>query len=395
MWSTIIQALIGMFGQMASAGITSNIAYNKSAAGQAEKWANSLYYRKDPVYDDNGNIVRYEYTATGNKPAYDGYTNYMRGATGAGLTQAQIEQNAWASQEAQAARDDMRDIMQHELQYKVDDARAAGVNAIFALGNGQGATGVSSPSAGGSASAGAPAGPDAGLQSFGQIMQSLTSMLLASSQIQVNESEARKNNASAENMEITNLSQNELNRAQLRLITNEGSVAEARVSEVLQAVRTGAADEALKRAGVTKSAAETGLIMLQAVEQNITNENRQELIDLEKRLMRAQELGEYAEVNKLKAEAGKLYAETLTESERQRLTAAQAGIAETDDKYRKAYDLIQMGVMVTEGLHNTTSAVGDVVDMVNPFSMLSQMFGKNSRSTSFRGRRSDIDKFFR
>lgn len=345
-------------------------AFDQSFLGQLQKYQTRL----------NNSFT---HTEDGRRVADDGWYNaedsYWRGVTGSGLTNAQIQQNEFNANQAQLQRDWLQDLYSRRNQIAVDDMSAAGLNPAMMYGGGQSPASVPSASSASGGSPGNPSPMDAGSGAIGSIMQGLASSFLAMSQSKLNLAEARKMNASAENIEITNLTQDELNRAQLRLWQSEGDLTYSKIGQVLQDIRTGRADEALKLAGVERTEAETDMLFLQQIEQRITNDNRQELIDLQKQLMSSEIDVNSERYNEIRANIGKIYAETLTEAYKQGALSAEASkdfaqagflAAETtgvniDNSYRNLANKVDIAVKITEGFKNTTSGISDVNDVVS------------------------------
>lgn len=86
-------------------------------------------------------------------------SNWLKGTTGSGLTNAEVQQNAWNSQEAAINRDWQEQMDATKYQRQTQDMVAAGLNPAMLYG------GTSSPSAlSGSAASGGDAGsPSAGM----------------------------------------------------------------------------------------------------------------------------------------------------------------------------------------------------------------------------------------
>lgn len=89
----------------------------------------------------------------------DPISNLVKGTTGSGLTTAQIEQNAWNSEEAQKQRDWTAQMDNTKYQRQTADMMAAGLNPAMMYG---GSVSASAPS-GAAASGSSVANPSAGL----------------------------------------------------------------------------------------------------------------------------------------------------------------------------------------------------------------------------------------
>lgn len=142
----------------------------------------------------------------------DPVQNWLKGTTGSGLTNAEVQQNAWNSQEAAVNRDWQEQMDATKFQRQTQDMAAAGLNPAMLYG------GTSSPSA---LSGSAASGGDAGSPSAG-MMDSILNVIFASQRLKNLkaeerniESQSNKNDADAElarsNKELADSSTN-LNR---------------------------------------------------------------------------------------------------------------------------------------------------------------------------------------
>lgn len=76
--------------------------------------------------------------------------SWLKSMSGAGLTDAQIEQNKWNEQMAVNAYDRSREARQTQFQDLVGSAQAAGINPVLAVNGGLGSSAVSAPASSGS-----------------------------------------------------------------------------------------------------------------------------------------------------------------------------------------------------------------------------------------------------
>lgn len=377
-----ISSLVGIAGDMAAAAISANAAYDASAKGMADQWSDigpsasggfdgtSSYAEWLTAQAKKNDLLR----GSGHK---QGEIDYMRAVTGSGLTNAQIMNNQFNAEQAQLGRDFQENAMKHQVQWRVEDAQAAGVNPYFAM-NG-GATGVSASTGGAASAPQQPGGFDAGVNAIGPILSAVANLKMTDSEIRRNDAAAARDAAQAQNIEITNMTQDELNKATLQLWKSEAGLNETKIGEVLQNIRTGAADEALKLAGVSRTQAEESLIILQCIDQNISNQHREKLLSLQERLMSSEISVNSVEYNKIQAEIGQIYAETLTESYKQGNLSADTGkklmeqgligsqmdAQEINNKYLALQNKAELGVKITAAIKNGTSAARDLSDMVS------------------------------
>lgn len=77
-------------------------------------------------------------------------SNLVKGVSGAGLTNAQIEQNDWNAEEAQKQRDWTENMDATKYQRQTQDMRAAGLNPAMMYGGSQSASSLSGDAASGS-----------------------------------------------------------------------------------------------------------------------------------------------------------------------------------------------------------------------------------------------------
>lgn len=148
-------------------------------------------------------------------------------------------QRDWSSQEAERARDWQEEMYYkyNSLSGKISQAEQAGVNPLFAV-TGNAVTPISASSSapsGASASGSAAHGGSPTSESFVNLIGQIAGLVKLKSEVNLNDSQANKNNAEAEGQKITNeqlrdmnaadiiskLSQVELNDANIELMASK------------------------------------------------------------------------------------------------------------------------------------------------------------------------------
>lgn len=331
--------------------------------------------------------------------------DYRKSVTGSGLTTAQNQQNAFNAAEAEKARNfdaeqaginrefnaaeaekawqrseisadnaqaRTRELRQTQYGDMVTGAQAAGINPMMLVGGmGMSATSgaqASAPAASGSAASGPAAagsgGPLAQVSAIADLARSLRESTLLGEQIKNMRAE-RKNIEAQEAERKANTEQIQKNTAWIdRLNSATVAVADANASHlredigrIRQDIATGKADEALKRAGVSREEAQTGLLLAETVGIHIDNDNKQRMYDLDAKLKASQtELNEsaasknYAEVSRITKDIERIeseicltYARALTEAYNQNKLDAETakiiretGLLDESEAYIKA-----------------------------------------------------------
>lgn len=144
----------------------------------------------------------------------DPVQNWLRGTTGSGLTSAEVQQNAWNSQEAAINRDWQEQMDATKYQRQTQDMVAAGLNPAMLYG------GTSSPSA---LSGSAASGGDAGSPSAG-MMDSILNVIFASQRLK---------NLKAEERNIESQSNKNDADAELARSNREKSIADTRLTNLI------------------------------------------------------------------------------------------------------------------------------------------------------------------
>lgn len=294
--------------------------------------------------------------------------------TGNDLTNAERKQNEFNAEQAEINRDFNaeqaeiqraweQDMYMHRYQMQTQDMLSAGVNPAMMYGGS--ASPASTPSGAAASGSAASSGGFAPSQAP-EMLNALTNAL-------VGLSSARKNSAEAEGQEIRNLTEGEVRDWMVKNLQTDVEKKNADIQNALQMVRTGQADEALKRAGIDHVEAQASLVALQCIEQNITNENKQRLIDLQADLIAAQKGNLDIDAAKKAEEIQQIYAMTITEAFKQKaldsqaiqalasagLMDAQTGLVNIDAKTRNLSNIVNIGVGITQALENTSDAVGN------------------------------------
>lgn len=169
------------------------------------------------------------------------------------LTGAEREQNAFNAEQAQIQRNFTQDIFNQQVQLEntatqrqVQDMQKAGLNPALMYQSGPAGSGT--PSAGsGSSASGSPSGAP---NLSAMIQLGLVGAQIQNLQAQAAQSRANANllNSKTEGQKIDNSNKPEYWDKQLALMGANKAEADANIQNLLQQVKTGAADEALKRA---------------------------------------------------------------------------------------------------------------------------------------------------
>lgn len=162
------------------------------------------------------------------------------------LTGAEREQNAFNAQQAAIARQFDLDMFNREVelenssfQRQVSDMQKAGVNPALMYG-GTGASGADTPTASSAAQASAVTSP--------ADVNALVQLQMAGAQLRNINAQTDKIKSEIRGQDIDNANKPEYWERQLALIGANKDVALANIENLYQQAKTGAADEALKRA---------------------------------------------------------------------------------------------------------------------------------------------------
>lgn len=259
--------------------------------------------------------------------------NYLNGVTGAGLTNAQIQQNAFTMQqqqaqqafnahEAQLNRDWQERMSNTAYQRATSDMAAAGLNPAMMYGGS--AASASTPS-GSAASSAAPSGASPSNVSAG-ILDSLINVAFANERLRGLELENRGKELENAIASIDLSNQQSIIDANLANLRKSNEKMDSEIKVALQAVETGKADEALKRAGIEKSEADAALSWMHTIYQNQQNEYFEAVKGFRAALENLSVAKSEAEVQECYAKIGLLYAQTASEQQRKELISSEIGL---------------------------------------------------------------------
>lgn len=188
--------------------------------------------------------------------------------TQAGLTGAQREANAFSAGEAQKSRDFTTWMAQNKYQMETSSMQEAGVNPAMVYGGG---SLVPTAANGAAASSVSPSSaPDA-----------LIALLRMPLEMRMLDAQIKNTEAEAAGKEIDNANAQDMYDLNKGLLSANTDKVRQDINESIQRVKNGEADEALSRMNISKVQAERDLILLQSIEQGITNENKQTLYSLQ------------------------------------------------------------------------------------------------------------------
>lgn len=223
-----------------------------------------------------------------------------RAMTGAGLTGAQAEQNAFNASQAEITRMWQEKMQGSQYQRSVQDMLKAGLNPALMYGSSAGP--ASMPS--GVMAAGNSIAPD--VSSLINLMMAKKQMNLIDSQINKNEADANKANTEAEGQEITNFYLDQTLQAQLALYGANYNEINAQIDLLEQKLKTEQAQTNLTKAGISLKNAEVALTVQKRIAEEIQNGYRDEMLQLDIQAKKLNNLLTAASTNKNDAEVKKL-----------------------------------------------------------------------------------------
>lgn len=258
------------------------------------------------------------------------YNDYMNGTTGSGLTTAQIQQNAFTmqQQEAQQRFNAEQAALNRQWQERMSntayqrgtaDMAAAGLNPAMMYGGS--AASASTPS-GSAASSAAPAGASPSNVQSG-VLDSLLNMAFSVYRLQglALDNEGKKIENNINQIELDN--RDDALKSQIRFVQQQEKTSAAQASEALQAVETGKADEALKRAGISTEEARACLTWLEAIYQNKNNEYFDSVKEYRRLIEERSAAKSEKELEEIDAQIGYLFAQTASARAQKELFGAE------------------------------------------------------------------------
>lgn len=259
-----------------------------------------------------------------------GFKNYMSGVTGSSLTSAQQQQNAFTMSQQQQQQDFnsieaaknrawQEQMSNTAYQRSVADMQAAGLNPGMAYG---GTAIQSSTPSGSAATSAAPSGaPPSNV--YGGFLDSLMNLAFTNERVRglsLDNERKEIDNAIAK-IDLEN--QPAMIDATLENLRQNTKTQEASMQNFLQAVKTGAADELLRRAQVSKIDVETIGEGLRNLMQEQENDFYKMTRELEKRFLELRNAESEQDIELAKANIGLTWAQYASEKERKLLLGAE------------------------------------------------------------------------
>lgn len=223
-----------------------------------------------------------------------------RAMTGSGLTGAQQEQNAFNASQAEITRMWQEKMQGSQYQRSVQDMLKAGLNPALMYGSSAGP--ASMPTGANASGNNAPAD----VSSLINMMMARKNMDLIDSQIFKNKADANKANAEAEGQEITNSYSDQVFQAQLGIYNANYDEIKAKTDLLLEQIKTEATKRGLNNAGITEANARVALLTQQRIAEEIQNNYRDDMIQLDLKYKELNNDLTAASTNKNDAEVKKL-----------------------------------------------------------------------------------------